>query len=254
MVVVDTDVPQGSGVPSPQAGDAMRKGVHRGSRTPGVAPSLTRDQIAATALALGDEIGIENVSARKLAARLDKTPMALYTYFDSLDDIRVAALARAFREVDANPVPGERWDDTLRRTMASIRAMYLRHRRCNLWKVESNGYSAGLAEHTRRIYRLHEDQGIPPTTLRRLWRVVDAFLGGFIPAEIASLADESPRPDPTGQAWMETAEGAYGEQAFFDGIDLIVAGVRALSAPDPCDWRTPSASATATAPTAPTAG
>ncbi len=221
--------------------NAAESGLRDGRRpgTPGAAPSLTREQIAAEALALGDEIGIENVSARKLAARLGKTPMALYTYFDSIADVRVAALAKAFQEVDTSPVPGERWDDTLRRTMSSIRQMYLRHRRCNLFKVETNGYSAGLIEHTKRIYRLHEAQGIPPETLRRLWRIVDAFLGGFIQAELASLSDGSPRPDPEGQEWMEAVEGAYDERAFFDGIDIIVAGVRAVSAPDPCDWRTP---------------
>ena len=210
----------------------------------GVAPSLTRDQIAAAALALADAEGtggLGEVSVRRIAAELGRAPMALYTYFDSIQEIRAAAVALAFREVDAVEVPGERWDVTLRRTMGSIRQMYLRHAGANLATVETGGYGDALAEHTARIYALHTRQGIPAPILRNLWCVVDAFLGGFIPAEAFELREHPAKPDPEGRVWMETAESAYNEQTFNSGIDIIVAGVRALAAPDPCDWRSPEA-------------
>ena len=210
-------------------------------KAPGVTPSLSREQIVAAALAMGDEAGIENVSVRKLAARLGKSPMALYTYFSSIEEIRAHALALAFTEVDTAPVPGERWDDTLRRTTRSLRQMYLRHERCHLFKVEGAGYSAGVEEHTRRVYALHEAQGIPEDVLRRLWRVVDAFLGGFVTAEAAERESLAERPDPSGQAWLETTELAYTEASFADGVEVIIAGTRALAAPNPCEWRTPAA-------------
>ena len=215
-----------------------RRSPHR--KAPGVAPSLTREQIVAEALAMGDEVGIENVSVRKLAARLGKAPMALYTYFSSIDEIRAHVLAQAFTEIDTSPVPGERWDDTLRRTTRSLRQMYLRHERCHLFKVEGGGYSTGLEAHTRRVYALHEAQGIPEDVLRRLWRVVDAFLGGFVVAEAAERESLAERPDPAGQAWLETTERAYTAESFADGVEVIIAGTRALAAPDPCEWRTPA--------------
>ena len=217
------------------------EGAGESESTPGTTPSLSREAIAAAALALGDETGIENVSVRKLAARLGKSPMALYTYFSSVEEIRAHALALAFTEVDTRPVPGERWDDTLRRTTGSIRQMYLRHERCHLFKVEGTGYSTGLEGHTQRIYRLHEAQGIPAGVLRRLWRVIDAFLGGFIPAETYERESLAERPDPAGHAWLETTERAYTEESFADGVEVIIAGTRALAAPDPCEWRTPEA-------------
>lgn len=62
------------------------------SKKPGVLPSLTRDEIAAKALELADAEGIGNVSMRKLAAALGKSPMALYTYFESIREIRVDAV------------------------------------------------------------------------------------------------------------------------------------------------------------------
>ena len=206
---------------------------------PGVPASLTKEQIAKAALELGDQIGIENVSIRKLAAHLGKTPMALYTYFDSIQQIREAVLELAFREVDADPIPGEHWETTMRRTMESIRAMYLRHATCNLIKVDGSGYAPGMLEHTERIYRLHEAQGIPPEILRCAWQVIDAFLTGFMTMELNEIQQNPQHPDAAGRVWIETAEHAYSEKAFNEGVEIILGGIRALAAPDPCDWHTP---------------
>ena len=210
-------------------------------KKPGVVPSLTREAILIKALELADEQGIQNVSMRKLAAALGKAPMALYTYFDSVQEIHAGVVALAFREVDADPIPGERWDDTLRRTTRSIRQMYLDHINAELYRVELGGYSAALEEHTARIYALHSNQGIPADLLRRLWCLIDAFLGGFMPAELQEIRDHPEHPDPAGRPWIETAETAYSEETFESGIEIIIAGVRHLAAPDPCDWHTPGA-------------
>lgn len=209
------------------------------AKRPGFAPGYTRQDILACALRLADEVGVQAVSARRLAAELGCAPMTLYTYFDSIQQIHAGIVALAFREVDADPVPGERWDDTLRRTMRSIRQMYLRHPRAELYKVEMGGYSQALSEHTSRIYALHQRQGIPAGILRRTWCVVDAFLGGFLAAELEELNARPEHPDPQGRDWMETAESAYCDETFESGMEIIIAGVRAVAAPDPCDWRTP---------------
>ena len=209
-------------------------------RKPGATPSLTRDEIVAKALELADEVGIENVSMRRLAAALGKSPMALYTFFPSSREICEQVLARAFLEVDTDPIPDERWDDTVRRTTSSIRAMYLRHARAHLGSVETTAYSTGLEEHTAKVYRLHEEQGIPADILRKAWRIIDAFLGGFIAAKLAELQRCTELPDPDGRSWVATAEGAYSQEAFDDGIEIIIAGIRGLAAPDPCKWRTPN--------------
>lgn len=144
------------------------------------------------------------------------------------------------------PVPGERWDDTLRRTTAAIRRMYLNHANADLVKVETGGYSDALAEHAAKVYALHGDQGIPPATLRMLWCMVDAFLGGVccrgdVRAARRRCGPHPLRPDSKGLIWMETAETAYNEETFKSGIEIIIAGIRALAAPDPCDWHTPDA-------------
>lgn len=204
--------------------------------------SLTRGQIVAKALEIADREGIENTSIRKIAAELNKTPMALYRHCDSIHEIRQGVLALAFSEVDTTPIPGEYWDDTVRRVTSSIRAMYFRHSKANLHKVKASALSQGLISHTERVQALHRAQGIPPDILERFWRIVDAFLTGFMINDIdelnAFMINEEKAPDDLPD-WARTIEGAYSEQAFHDGIEIIIAGIRGLAAPDPCDWHTP---------------
>ena len=203
---------------------------------------LTPEIIYAKALESADEEGIENASARKIAAALGKTPMALYRHCASIGDIQQGAFALAFSEVDTSPIPGERWDDTVRRTTASIRAMHVRHARACLFNIKVTALSPALRAHTESVQKLHHDQGIPQEVLERFWRIIDAFLSGFVINEvhmINALHDDEIKIPADVPEWVETVEGAYSDQAFHDGIEIIIAGIRALSAPDPCEWRTP---------------
>lgn len=202
---------------------------------------LSKDVILAKALQIADEEGLENLSVRRLANSLDRTAMALYRHFDSMKDIQQGLIALAFTEVDTAPVPGERWDDTIRRTTASIRQMHLHHARAHLRLVEGAAWSPGLRDHTERVQRLHRAQGIPEDVLMRAWRIIDAFLTGFISNELGEMEHADALPSPDRPTWLETAEAAYSEQSFRDGIEIIIAGIRGLAAPDPCEWRTPSA-------------
>lgn len=201
---------------------------------------LNRETIIAKALEIADEEGLENLSIRKLANALDRSAMALYRHFGSMEEIQQGVVARAFTEVDTAPVPGERWDDTIRRTTASIRRMHLRHASAHLYLAEGAAWDPGLREHTERVQSLHGNQGIPEDILTRAWRIIDAFLSGFIVNEISEMEHADSLPAADKPAWLDTVEAAYSEQAFNDGVEIIIAGIRGLAAPDPCEWRTPT--------------
>lgn len=201
---------------------------------------LNRETIVAKALEIADREGIENLSIRKLANALDRSAMALYRHFDSMEDIQQGIVALAFSEVDTTPIPGERWDDTIRRTTASIRRMHLGHAAAHLYLAEGAALDPGLREHTERVQSLHGNQGIPEHILTRAWRIIDAFLSGFIVNEISEMEHADSLPSADKPAWIDTVEAAYSEQAFNDGIEIIIAGIRGLAAPDPCEWRTPA--------------
>lgn len=201
---------------------------------------LSRDAIIIEALHLADEEGIENVSIRKIAGVFNKTAMSLYRYFDSIEEIRQHVVALAFTEVDTSPIPGERWDDTLRRVTASIRQVDLRHEHAHLYLVQGAAWSPALKDHTDRVQKLHGNQGIPEEILQKAWRIIDAFLTGFTINEMSEMRDTPPPPpSPEEPEWMPTTREAYSDQAFHDGIEIIIAGIRSLAAPDPCEWYTP---------------
>ena len=59
---------------------ATKKSV--GERTP-----LDRHRIAATAMEMIDEVGVEKLTMRALAARLDVSAMALYHHVEDKDEL-----------------------------------------------------------------------------------------------------------------------------------------------------------------------
>ena len=79
----------------------------RGARGP--APVRSREEIAATAVALADSGGLDAVSMRAVAAALDTTAGSLYRYLSSREDLldlmtdRVAGELRPFPELGGGP-------------------------------------------------------------------------------------------------------------------------------------------------------
>ncbi|MDO5042612.1 MAG: TetR/AcrR family transcriptional regulator [Slackia sp.] len=202
---------------------------------------LSQSLILAKGLEIADREGIDKLSIRKIAKELGKTPMALYRHFDSMNDIQQGILALAFQEVDTAPIPGERWDDTIRRTTSSIRQMHLNHSKARLYLVESEAWDPGLRDHTEHVQKLHREQGIPDHIFARAWRIIDAFLTGFIICECTADDHHETLPDDEVPDWIGVTDAAYSDEAFHDGIEIIIAGIRNLAAPDPCEWRTPLA-------------
>lgn len=198
----------------------------------------TRRRIVDGAFAYLDEVGLDGFSMRALAERLDMGTMSVYRYFSSKDDLIEAVRLKLRASYDNAPVPGERWDDTIHRTVSSIRKNALEHP--NIW-IAQRGLRPSTKPHTRRIYCLHKDQGIPIEIYRKLWSIIEAYLSGFISHEIASANIEYERvdEDDPDYPWLMIAEDAYGDESFEAGIDIIIEGVRKEAAPDPCEWYTP---------------
>ena len=63
-------------------------------------PRFTADEIAAAALALVKEQGVEALTARNLAARLGTSARPIFTVFKSMDEVRWAARELALREFE----------------------------------------------------------------------------------------------------------------------------------------------------------
>lgn len=206
--------------------------------------SLTREGIIDVAYRMIDRDGMAAFTMRALGAELGVSAMAFYAHFASREEVLVAVLTRFMETLDTDPVPGERWDDTLRRTMTSIHREYCAHPHMNDIDLDPRISYEGLAAHTEKIVTLHLAQGMPEPVLTKAWAMVDAFLTGFNSCAIA-MRQRRRDVDGVGSAaidvpvWQRIVDTAYSEESFANGVEMIVMGIRGLAAPDPCEWRTP---------------
>src|SRR5919202_3820456 len=97
----------------------------RGRRGP--EPTLSRHQITRTAVQLADAEGLEAVSMRKLAARLNAGPTSLYWHVSSKDDLHELMVDEVIGEIEL-PEPSGDWRTDLRSIALASYQTYRRHR------------------------------------------------------------------------------------------------------------------------------
>jgi AcrR family transcriptional regulator len=91
------------------------------------APKLSKATVIDQALALGDAVGLEALTIRRLATELGVTPMALYWHFRSKDELLAALGDRVWTEVDIDVDPDADWPDQLRAVLESLVQMLRAH-------------------------------------------------------------------------------------------------------------------------------
>lgn len=208
--------------------------------------TLSRGGIVDAAYHMIDRDGVDAFTMRALGTELGVSAMAFYAHFPSRDDVLAAVLTRFMDTMDTDAVPGECWDDTLRRTMTSIHREFLSHPHMYDIDFDPEVSYEGLAVHTAKIVNLHLGQGMPEEVLTKAWAMIDAFLSGFSANAIAGkkLDDAAAAAGTEGrklETWERIVRNAYTEDSFQNGVEFIISGIRVLAAPDPCDWRTPEA-------------
>jgi AcrR family transcriptional regulator len=80
-----------------------------------------RPEILDAALAVAAERGIDGVSMRAVAQRLGLTPMALYGYFRSKDELLDAVLGRLLAEIPPSPA-GLNWREVIEHVAHGLHA------------------------------------------------------------------------------------------------------------------------------------
>ncbi|MFD6550868.1 TetR/AcrR family transcriptional regulator [Streptomyces sp. NPDC058398] len=149
---------------------------------------LDRERIVAAAIALADEGGLEAVSLRKVAARLNAGPMRLYGYIATKEEL----LDLMVDEVQAEILPEERssgWREALRNLANGTRRTALRHE----WLADLLGGRPtlgpnGLAVAEATLAALDDLADID--TVMRAVETVSSYFTGAIRREIANLRAE----------------------------------------------------------------
>jgi TetR/AcrR family transcriptional regulator, tetracycline repressor protein len=174
-----------------------RRGPGRPSRGD---PVLSRERVLAAALALLDECGLDGLTIRGLARRLDVTPMSLYTYVASrdqlLDVVHEAVLAEAM------PAPTDadrRWRSALHDMATTLRA--------------------GLRTHPRALLLFAPRPVRSPALIMTADRLLQALLAAGFTARQAIHAVDGVSALTVGHAFAEFGTGDVAAPEL-DGSDL----------------------------------
>jgi TetR/AcrR family tetracycline transcriptional repressor len=176
--------------------------------------ALDRNRIIAEAVALLDAEGLDNVTTRKLAARLGVQSPTLYWHLPNKAAL-VTALAEAILEEEfadlAPPRPRERWQDWLGTFAVRLRRALLAHP--DGARILS---AAQLCRHMAEISEVAIGslvaRGIPLRHARIIVLTVERFTVGHV------LEEQAPRPD-------EAALKDFDLDAFTARHPMLVAGI-----------------------------
>ncbi len=215
---------------------------------------LTRDRALRTAVELADSQGIEALSMRNLASRLDVVPMALYKHVVNKEDLLDGMVEMVYGEVDV--AAAEQWRATMRHRATSMREALRRH----AWAVElmetSSPGPANLHYHHAGIACLRAQAGLPIRTAIEAYNLLDSYIYGFalqektLPSDITAAAEtrghELAEADPSFASrfpyLIEIAEelrtSGYDYTAQFErGLDLILDGIEQLRRGSQGGWK-----------------
>ncbi|MFJ8625456.1 TetR/AcrR family transcriptional regulator [Kitasatospora sp. NPDC093550] len=217
-------------------------------------PALSRAAIVREAIAALDAEGIDALSMRKLAARLNAGATSLYRHVATKDELMELAVDEVFGEMAVPPADSPDWRAAAVEAAEAFRATALRHP----WLSSVLG-QAGLAylgpnllSYSERLGALLSTAGFPEparaievllsyvigmstteaawlTTIARSGETEAEFIARLMPAALEATADYAhlsgaytaaaadPAPDP-----VETrnAKFAYGLEVVLDGLAL----------------------------------
>ncbi|WP_432026396.1 TetR/AcrR family transcriptional regulator [Streptomyces sp. 1222.5] len=155
---------------------------------------LDRERIVAAAIALADEGGLEAVSVRKVAARLNAGPMRLYGYISTKEELFDLMVDEVQAEILPEEQPGDAeqpgdWREALHTLAHRTRRAALRHE----WLADLLGGRPtlgpnGLAVAESTLAALDGLTDID--TVMRAVETVSAYYTGAIRREIANLRAE----------------------------------------------------------------
>jgi TetR/AcrR family transcriptional regulator, tetracycline repressor protein len=169
-----------------------------------------RDEVLQAALGLLDEVGLDDLTVRRLADRLGVAPSALYRHFPSKAAL-VDAMVEAVAASGDGPEPQGPWDERVRALAGAARAGMLAHRDgARLMATFATPGPAAVAAF-ERFTRVLQDAGLDAGAAAVAVDTVVCYVNGFTIEEQARRGRDR----------------AARDAGFDAGLELILAGVRA---------------------------
>jgi AcrR family transcriptional regulator len=154
----------------------------------GRGPVRTLDYVAITsaAIALADEDGVDAVSMRKIAGRMNHSPMALYRHVGSKDDLTELMYDAVLGELDLNGIPSGSWRADVARLAREIRRLHHAHP----W-IARFGHRPSLGPNARRFLETGlacvDGLGLDIDAMMDLLSTALQFTRGFVEQELGEV-------------------------------------------------------------------
>ena len=218
---------------------------------------LSRAAVVERALELADREGVDGLTIRRLATQLGVTPMALYWHFRSKEELISSLADRIWGEIRTDVDRSSDWADQLKMMLESLIAVLREHSSASALLLASEKLGPSHWQATETTLDILRSAGFDPEHASEiaksaLWTGLTLVMSepGFDPGlsaqervevqrrkqvELASLSpDHYPRLVEAAVP-MTSCDNAEFHYRF--GVDLFIAGVRALA---PADRAQPS--------------
>ena len=200
--------------------------------------SLSREAIASAALELTDREGVEALSMRTLADRLEVGTMTLYGYFRSKDELLEAMVAIATEDAPQITAGDGTWKEQLANLMRGVRATLAEHPTGVQLRLQRPLLSPAALRVTEDAMRIMSAAGFTPEQAARAYRTMFVYTFGFAsfnpPAADAEAKRQAraalaalPKAEyPSLAAAIEEAVDATGgDEQFEFGLALLLDGL-----------------------------
>ncbi len=210
-------------------------------------PVLSAARVLDGAMRLADRIGIKKLTIRRLADELGVTPMAIYHYVGSKEEIVDGMVEGVFSEIDLPPVE-EDWKTAMRRRCMSLREVLLRHPWAPPLMESRPSPGPTLLHHHDAMLGCLRRGGLPLPWAAHAYAVLDSYVYGYAMQEanlpfggdhqIADLAEAILTAIPADQypylreftADHALQPGYHFGNSFEVGLDLILDGLDTAAA------------------------
>ncbi|WP_433721647.1 TetR/AcrR family transcriptional regulator C-terminal domain-containing protein [Actinoplanes sp. CA-051413] len=198
---------------------------------------LTREVLIEAGLKLLDEVGLEGLTVRRLAAELGVQSPALYWHIrtkqELLDGMANAIIVRAGM---GPPRPGEPWQEWLARRARSYRASLLASR--DGARVVSGAVRGGdSVRHFEQELAAMVERGFTPVQALRTITALSHYINGHVLQEQAvasTMAERGEHPDlselPTLAAALRSGS-PIGDEVFEYGLATLIKGTESVLRP-----------------------
>ena len=212
--------------------------------------ALTIDAIAAAALRVVDEEGLDAMTMRRVAQELGTGAASLYAYVDNKHRLLELGIDRALAELQPPPPGDGPWQEQLKVGLREVRALFSRHRdlarasfariplgenalRASEWMIATlrrGGLPTNVIAYACDLLPLYVTAIAYEESIYAGEQISTDQLGDYV-AEMRSYFESLPRsrfPNVVAFAAALTS-GAQGDERFEFGLDVLIAGLASMA-------------------------